>query len=261
MTLSISTLERILRQYFSNTKNNNTEFQQQMIEFLFKCLDKYGKDASVLFSFVDFKEQQISVIKRWISDHYDTFDFSMINSTLIKTTSQLLNELCRLKEECMNAVLEIKRNSIEAEQKRNIRFNEEMNRMKKEIQQSFKKQKEEMQQSFSKQKDEIKQSFNEQKDEMQSFKKQLAKMLKSYIYKGKTFPFSFDIFKQNSKYFFQNRKFLKNVKNIKILNEEEEKIINLSDESIQAFINCCQNQMCQINITNVFQLHFLSYKL
>ena len=118
-----------------------------------------------------------------------------------------------------------------------------------------------MQLSFSKQKDEIQQSFNEQKDEMQSFKKQLAKMLKSYIYKGKTFPFSFDIFKQNSKYFFQNRKILKNVKNINLLKKEEEKIINLSDESIQAFINCCQNQMCQINMTNVFQLQFLSYKL
>ncbi|KAK8848324.1 hypothetical protein M9Y10_019387 [Tritrichomonas musculus] len=221
-----------------------------MIEFLFKSLDKYGKDASVLFSFVDFKEQQICLIKRWISDHYDTFDFSMINSTLVTTTSQLLNELCRLKEECMNAVLEIKRNSIEAEQKRNIRFNEEMNRMKKEMQ------------TFSKnRKKKCKLSFSKQKDEIQSFKKQLAKMLKSYIYKGKTFPFNFDIFKQTSKHFFQNRKILKNVKNINLLNEEEEKIINLSDETIQAFINCCQNQMCQINMTNVFQLQFLSYKL
>lgn len=73
--------------------------------------------------------------------------------------------------------------------------------------------------------------------------------MKNFIYKGKTFPFDFDIFKQNSKYFFQNRKILKNVKNINLLNEEEEKIINLSDESIQAFINCCQNQMCQINNT------------
>lgn len=81
--------------------------------------------------------------------------------------------------------------------------------------------------------------------------------MKNFIYKGKTFPFDFDIFKQNSKYFFQNRKILKNVKNINLLNEEEEKIINLSDESIQAFINCCQNQMRFVKLIKNLQLQVI----
>lgn len=84
------------------------EKSDEFIDFLFTCLDKHGKDASILFSFVDFENQSIDVVNRLISNYSNVFDFNMINSTLLKTTSQLTNELTKLKIEFSSSLKEMK---------------------------------------------------------------------------------------------------------------------------------------------------------
>lgn len=67
--------------------------------FLFKCLDKYGKSASILFNLVDFGDEKIGIINRLLQDYSDIFDFNMINKTLAKTTKQITSELSKQREE------------------------------------------------------------------------------------------------------------------------------------------------------------------
>ena len=88
----------VLYRIFSKSKKLNTDFTE-IIEFLFRCLDKKGIQASVLFSYIDFKDQSIGVVNRLLNDYSNKFDFNMINSTLLKTTTQLTSEMTRLKEE------------------------------------------------------------------------------------------------------------------------------------------------------------------
>ena len=88
LSLSIPILYRILQNYFNKSSNTNTE----IIEFLFACLDKYGEDASILFNNVDFKEASIEIASRLIKQYSNKFNFSMISSTLLEATKELIKE-------------------------------------------------------------------------------------------------------------------------------------------------------------------------
>lgn len=82
--LKISTIYRILKKYqekngsekVSSNENNNS-----FIVFLFKCLDKYGREASVLFSCIDLKEMGSEYLNLLINKYSKIFDF--ITSTQI----------------------------------------------------------------------------------------------------------------------------------------------------------------------------------
>ncbi|KAK8897636.1 hypothetical protein M9Y10_015599 [Tritrichomonas musculus] len=105
---------------------------KELIEFLFKCLDEYGKDASVLFSFIDFENQSIGVVNKLIQNFSVIFDFSFINSTLLKTTTQLTSEVAKIKEEYSSFIIQMKKLQDENEDRRNRVFEEEMAKMKEE---------------------------------------------------------------------------------------------------------------------------------
>lgn len=127
--LPISILDRIFHKYFfdsksgigMNSKSENKLNSTEIIEFLFKCLDRYGRDASILFSYVDFEQQSIGVVDRLLKQYSEIFDFNVINSTLLKTTMMLTSEVTRVKEECLVAFNEMK-NQFDSQKKEMVKF-------------------------------------------------------------------------------------------------------------------------------------------
>lgn len=90
MDLPIPVLYRILHHPKLSLNQLNEEEQNQIFEFLFKCLDKFKKEGSVLFSNLnlDIKHIKIDIFNRLFKDYSGIFDFSMIDlNFLIKTTS------------------------------------------------------------------------------------------------------------------------------------------------------------------------------
>ena len=107
LSLPIPVLHRILKRFYSN-KQKNDEITNDVTNFLFKCLDKYGKRASVLFNVVDFKEEKIDVVNRLLTEYSEKFDFNMINLTLAKTAEELTSDLFKQKEEYSTLFSEMK---------------------------------------------------------------------------------------------------------------------------------------------------------
>ena len=70
--LRIPVLERILQLYYQNQEKANLISQKDMIDFLFKCLDYHGREASILFNNIDFKGEEIYVIRRLLNQ-FNTF--------------------------------------------------------------------------------------------------------------------------------------------------------------------------------------------
>ena len=102
-----------------------------MINFLFKILDKKGKDCSILFNNIDFREENICVINRLLNEYSDKFDFNMINSTMAKTTMKLSSELTKQKEEHLKIFSEMERTiSNERTEINKLREEEEQARIK-----------------------------------------------------------------------------------------------------------------------------------
>lgn len=83
---------------------------------------------------------------------------------------------------------------------------------------------------------------------------------KFFVYRNKKYPFIYDLLKRNSKFFYINRKVYKNIDEIPLLSKEEEKFITISDETIQTFISCCQDEQCKICVKNIIELQYLSKK-
>lgn len=61
-----------------------------------------------------------------------------------------------------------------------------------------------------------------------------------FIYRNKSFPINFDLFKFASKYFLYNKKVLKKTQYINLLDNNLEYAINLTDKTIQNFIDYVQ---------------------
>ena len=70
-----------------------------MIEFLFKCLDHFGRDASVLFDQIDSFGSNGNLINRLIDGYSEKFDFSFVNTGNLKTVYQLENEIIAREKE------------------------------------------------------------------------------------------------------------------------------------------------------------------
>ena len=149
LSLPIPVLYRIIHNYYENNLNNQTNQSQKIINFLFKAIDKYGKDASILFNNIDFHKENISVMNRLLKDYSDQFDFNMINSTLLKTTTEITSEMNKKKEEIKYLFEDMKKEfekqkkeliEIKEEEKKRIeeierRYEERMNRMNNEFEQ------------------------------------------------------------------------------------------------------------------------------
>lgn len=90
LDLPLSIIHRILAKY--QLKNQNTP---EIIEFLFKCLDKYKRPASVLFDNVTLGSQQSILINRLINEYFNIFDFHFLNDSYHKTIYDMHNEILK----------------------------------------------------------------------------------------------------------------------------------------------------------------------
>ena len=94
-----------------------------IIEFLFKCLDKFGRNASVLFENINFGSEKIEFMKRLLSEKYSKiFDFHFINTSYHKTIFDMQNEFLEKEER-----IKIEQDQIKSE---NISIKNEMKKIK-----------------------------------------------------------------------------------------------------------------------------------
>lgn len=109
LSLPVPVLYHIISNDHLAFKSMNTSNQTQFIDFLFRCLDKHRREASVLFLTLDLENERVDLLSHLISRYSDFFDFNMINAKfLAKNTAHLLSELQRLKIEFTEKLNEMK---------------------------------------------------------------------------------------------------------------------------------------------------------
>lgn len=109
LSLPIPTLNLIVTKYLQKNENQIPISKQEIIiEFLFKCLNKYGKEASVLFLDICFeiKANIDDILAKLKSDYKDAFDFNYLNS-------KFLYELYIDMKKSLTAEIESKNEQIE----------------------------------------------------------------------------------------------------------------------------------------------------
>ena len=152
-----------MKKHFKNNSIEEKEQEEKIIKILFSYLDKYGREASVLFSNVDFSQQRVEVMNCLLHKYSNIFDFSMINSTLLKTTSEMLSEVSKMKAEYSKNIFEMK--ELFREQQ------EEIQRVKKEylnMKKQEEEQNEERRRIFEKEIERMKEEMNKQRNEFES---------------------------------------------------------------------------------------------
>lgn len=98
--LPIPILFRIIKKSDLSFDSMSEEIQMNFFDFLFKCLDEHGKQASTLFSDIDFSKVKIDVFSRLQNDYSEKFDFKMIDSkSLFIICMRQAKELNELKDE------------------------------------------------------------------------------------------------------------------------------------------------------------------
>ena len=122
LNLPVVVLYRILNDYDLKLNQLNSMNQNKIIDFLFKCLDKYKTEASVLFLNLDLENQRIDLFNKLKTKYSDIFDFTMLNPKyLVKTTCDLLSEVTKLKsdldikEKEMNNLIKTQKELMEKE--------------------------------------------------------------------------------------------------------------------------------------------------
>ncbi|KAK8845144.1 hypothetical protein M9Y10_021326 [Tritrichomonas musculus] len=152
LNIDLVTIHRIFSRYklIHKDLDVNDEMEEKIIELKFKCLDKYGISASVLFNDVDFSKIKADYLNRLLTKYSDKFDFHYINSNLMKNIYEIQND-------------HIKNMNLNIEKNKNI-----MNAIKKETQLVF----EHMKDDFNK----IKMEFDQMKAENIKMQKQNEQM-------------------------------------------------------------------------------------
>lgn len=87
----IKSIDNITRTIFSQKNDLNSNDEKVLTEFLFQCLDVYGKDASILFSNIDFFKKRDNIIKRLHENYKDKFDFDVIKASLFEISFKYLD--------------------------------------------------------------------------------------------------------------------------------------------------------------------------
>ena len=85
----LSSIYRILGLYL-DSPNRKHEDDEIIIDFLFKCIDKYGKKASVLFSHVDDQFDVMKIIKKINDGYQNKIDIHYINPIVLHKSLHLL---------------------------------------------------------------------------------------------------------------------------------------------------------------------------
>ena len=175
LKIDISILNRIIKKAYSNNKELLIE-NEKIVDFMFKALDKHGKDASILFNNIDFKYQNICIIKRLIDNYSDKFDFNMINSTLSKTTTELTSELTKQREKYEFLFFEMKK-TFEEQMNEILSIKNDQTNHIKSIEERYQKQIIEMKKTFDDQKNEILSMKIEQANQIKSIEEQYQKKI------------------------------------------------------------------------------------
>lgn len=98
--MPIQNLYQILTEYYSrfySEKNSCEEEELSIINFLFRCIEKVGSDASILFSIHSFEKHQTMIIKRLLRDYSNVFKFDLIPDQLLTFSIHMSNENRQMK--------------------------------------------------------------------------------------------------------------------------------------------------------------------
>ncbi|KAK8890760.1 hypothetical protein M9Y10_035545 [Tritrichomonas musculus] len=97
LSLPITIIHRVLTKY--QLKNQNQESSIPIIDFVFKCFDKYGRAASVLLEHIDFGKEPTVYLKKLLDNKYSKIiDFHFVNNAYLKTLYDIQSDLIRKEE-------------------------------------------------------------------------------------------------------------------------------------------------------------------
>lgn len=195
LDLNFPILYRIFDKFQSQKQKNIKN--DEILNFLFKCIDKYGREASVLFQNVDFCDNKIDFLNILITKYSKKFDFHFINFEFMKTIYDQQNEILRDHLEYQRT-LELSNQSMKEEIKRNkdeykneiSSLNDEIKKMKETIEQLKESQRQQMKseekllrklEKNKKEFDEQKKSFEKLIDEQNSKITQYEKQVQELI--------------------------------------------------------------------------------
>lgn len=128
---------------YSKSEKYQNGLSQNAIEFLFKCLDKYKREAYVLFTFVGIEKIQSEYLKGLLTQYSEVFNFHFINLMLAKSLYEIQNEMIvkdqqnqmwqkNFKENVNDQLLQLK-SEINAQKQKEEEHSNEMKVIKKEI--------------------------------------------------------------------------------------------------------------------------------
>lgn len=79
---------------------DDDDHKNQIFDFMFQCLDKYKRTASILFQNFDLDVIDFTFINRLLNEYEDVFDFNMLNAkTNLKKASEMMSEINKIKLE------------------------------------------------------------------------------------------------------------------------------------------------------------------
>lgn len=154
LSLNFPIIYRILTKFKAKQEDANSD---EVIEFLFKCLDQYGRKASVLFEDVDFTKSQTKYLKLIMDNYSNVFDFHFINSFFAKSMYEMHNEYVISTEKTKEKLKEQEENNEKMRKEFEI-FKQAQFRNQEEQNDKIKKMKDQI--------DELKQMLDKQKENM-----------------------------------------------------------------------------------------------
>lgn len=133
LNLPIQSIYDILGKY--EKSHGKQQYQNEILEFLFKCLDKYGRDASPLFQFAEFNCDNLDHFNKLITQYSDIVDFQFLNSSFAKMIHQTQIQYSSLVNE--NAQMKSKIFSLNEEKGKIDQLNDELTKKKIEYEQKI----------------------------------------------------------------------------------------------------------------------------
>ena len=177
LDLPISVLYRIINNSKLDINKLNETNKNQLIDFLFKCLDKHGKKASILFLNLDVENQRIELFSKLNNEYSNVFDFNMINHEfLMKTTTDLLSKLSQLERNYSESISQVNQ-VLEQIKDEKQKQKESFDLFKNYAQEQLKNEIEKLNEYFQSLKKQIEDERKKEQDFTDSFKKSAQEQL------------------------------------------------------------------------------------
>ena len=87
LSLNLPIIYRIISKFLEDSNRANKQ-KNEINEFLFKCLSKFGRDASFLFSLIHAEDLSDKEINSLLNEYSEIFDFHYINESILKSLIQ-----------------------------------------------------------------------------------------------------------------------------------------------------------------------------